>query len=157
MHLYMLASLYASSKCKHMNILKSFVLSAGILIAGSMAAQAQIYVTIRPARPVYTRPAPPQPYYIWIDEEWSGQGNSYEWRGGHWAPPPPMGYRYRPGRWHHSSHGYRWIPGRQYKGTPRIHSRNNNHNVKQNKNRQHQNNGNKGNGNRGNGNNGRNR
>lgn len=144
--LYKLALQSANRKCKDMNKIKSIILFAGLLVAGSMAAQAQIYVSIRPARPVYTRPAPPQPDYIWIDEEWNGQGNSYEWRGGHWVPPPPMGYRYRPGRWHHSRQGYRWIPGRQYKGAPRTGVRSNNHNVKQNKNRLHHNKGNRGNG-----------
>jgi hypothetical protein len=136
-----------------MNKFKRIVLFAGLLIAGSIAARAQIYVTVRPVRPVYTRPAPPQPDYIWIEEDWNGHGNSYEWRGGHWAPPPPMGYRYRPGRWHHSKHGYRWVSGRQYKSAVRSGVRNNHRNVKQNNNNHNNGNGNRGNGNRGNGNN----
>jgi len=84
-----------------------------VIIAGSaIAASAQIYVTIRPSRPVYVRPAPPSPRHIWIDEDWYGVGDRYEWRGGYWAEPPTPGYYYHPGYWRHTDRGHVWITGR---------------------------------------------
>lgn len=93
------------------------LLLIGLLAVGStIESAAQIYVTIRPSRPVYVRPAPPSPQHVWIEEDWYGAGDAYEWRGGYWAPPRP-GYVYRPGYWRHTNRGYVWVGGR-WSGRP---------------------------------------
>ncbi len=96
-----------------------------------LEASAQIYVTIRPSRPVYTRTVAPGPGYIWIEEDWNVNGDGYEWRGGYWSAPPQRGYRYTKGHWNHSSRGDHWTPGRWHSG-PRsntAHRKNSNSRV----------------------------
>ena len=82
------------------------------MCCGIFSASAQVYIKVRPARPVYVRTAAPSPRHVWIDEEWHERGNTYEWNGGRWAEPPHRGYRYQQGRWRHSDRGDRWQGGR---------------------------------------------
>jgi hypothetical protein len=93
-----------------MNIQRLFL--ALILSFIVSAASAQIYVTVRPSRPVYVRTVAPSPRHIWIEEDWNGRDGRYEWSGGHWAEAPQPGYRYRQGYWRHSTRGDHWTPGR---------------------------------------------
>jgi hypothetical protein len=82
------------------------------ITCGSSSVSAQIFVTIRPSRPVYVRTTAPSPRHIWIEEDWNERGDGYEWGGGHWAEPPRPGNRYHRGYWRHSSRGDQWTPGR---------------------------------------------
>lgn len=94
-----------------MKRIQNIIAVLAVILSCGFSASAQIYVTVRPSRPIYVRPAAPGPGYIWIDEDWNGVGDRYEWRGGYWAAPPTPGYYYRPGYWRHSSHGYVWKSG----------------------------------------------
>ncbi len=119
------------------------LLALAIVLTGTISGvSAQIYVSIRPSRPVYVRSVAPSPQHIWIEEDWNGRGDRYEWSGGYWAAPPQPGYRYRQGHWNHSSRGDRWTPGRWDNGRPRGHG-NNGHGNNGHGNKGHGNNGNK--------------
>jgi len=95
-----------------MKVMQKMLLVFVITAGSALAASAQIYVTIRPSRPVYVRPAPPSPRHVWIEEDWNGVGDRYEWHGGYWAEPPTPGYYYRPGYWRHTDRGHVWNSGR---------------------------------------------
>ena len=87
----------------------------GLVIAMSCSiyeASAQIYVNVRPARPVYVRSVAPSPRHIWIDEDWQEVNGTYVFIGGHWAEPPQADYIYESGHWGHTNRGHRWEPGR---------------------------------------------
>jgi hypothetical protein len=75
-------------------------------------SNAQIYVTIRPARPVVVnRPSQPGPDYIWVDEDWRAGNNRYEWAGGHWVARPRQEAVWVPGHWDRQDRGEYWVPG----------------------------------------------
>ena len=100
-----------------MNLLKKMAMAA--LIAGciveAVAADAQIYVNVRPPRPVVRVTArPPRPSgAIWIDDDWRANGNRYDYAGGRWATPPRRGMAWRAGHWRNTPRrGYVWVPGR---------------------------------------------
>src|SRR6185369_8796404 len=96
-----------------MKRIQKMIVALVIMLSCSIfSTSAQIYVTVRPSRPVYVRPVAPSPRHIWIEEDWNGVGDRYEWHGGYWAEPPVEGYYYTPGYWRHSNHGYVWIGGR---------------------------------------------
>ena len=86
----------------------SLVLAIVLLPTGLFA---QIIANVRPARPAYTRVAPPSPRHIWVDEEWEPRGNAYVFTGGHWVAPPRPGVVWVPGHWRNRRHGWVWIPG----------------------------------------------
>ena len=65
------------------------VILGALLLGFSLAGSAQIYVKIRPVRPVIVRTEPPGPHHVWVDEEWEERNGRYEYAGGHWLPPPP--------------------------------------------------------------------
>ncbi len=94
------------------NMKKAFFILGLALTCGAYSSMAQIYVKIRPARPHYERTVAPSRHHVWIDEDWQPRGNTYEFRGGHWAEPPRHGQRWSNGRWKHSRHGDEWRPGR---------------------------------------------
>jgi len=75
-------------------------------------ASAQIYVNVRPIKPVVVRIEAPTPRHVWIDEDWMERDGHYVWSGGHWEAPPHNGYRYTKGYWRHSGHGHAWHAGR---------------------------------------------
>lgn len=102
--------------------MKKIILMCLLAVAtGFTSSQAQIYVSIRPARPVFARPVAPAPNYIWIEEDWDGVGADYRWHGGYWAAPPHPGYRYRAGYWRNTPRGYLWVRGSWYKPGPGYH------------------------------------
>lgn len=95
---------------KTMKQIQKLFFAIALSVAVSSTASAQIYVDIRPSRPVYVQPVAPGPGYVWIEEDWYPQGGRYVWRGGYWAAPR-AGYVYRPGHWRHSSRGHVWVGG----------------------------------------------
>ena len=123
------------------NTMKFLTVVCFAICCSTFTASAQIYVTIRPQRQVVVRTAPPQPEYVWVDEDWEWQGDRYVWVGGHWIEPRP-GYVYRPGRWRHTDRGHVWVAGRwngnrvaaprpapgYYRGNGKGHHDNGNHN-----------------------------
>jgi len=82
-----------------------------VMSSGAISASGQIYVSVRPPRPVVVRTVAPSPRHIWIDEDWQERDGKYEYSGGRWAEPPHPGYRYEPGRWNHGPHGDTWKQG----------------------------------------------
>ena len=96
-----------------MNKVQKLVFATAIaLFSGIYVASAQIYVNLRPERPVVVRVDPPTPRHVWIDEDWEEVNGQYAWRGGRWEAPPHEGDRYRAGHWSHSDKGQRWEKGR---------------------------------------------
>jgi hypothetical protein len=95
------------------HLLRSGLLAAMLLMA-AVTLDAQIVVNIRPSRPtvVVSRPPAPGPGYVWIDEDWSAQGNKYVWKGGYWAPQPKHGKSFNKGYWKQNKKGWHWVPGR---------------------------------------------
>jgi hypothetical protein len=79
-----------------------------------MAANAQhLVVRVRPSRPavVVKRTPAPANGHVWVNEDWTVQGNSYTWHGGYWVAPPRKGARYVKGHWRHTRQGDEWVPG----------------------------------------------
>jgi hypothetical protein len=68
------------------------------------------YVTTTPVQPVYERPPSPGVGYIWIDGDWSYEGNNYVWHEGRWGTP--RGSRHwQSGVWQKRGNGFRWHRG----------------------------------------------
>ena len=72
-----------------------------------------VVVRERPVEPVYIRPAPPRPEYVWIDGEWFRSHGHYQYRQGYWTAPRP-GRNWHRGHWENRSGGYVWIGGSWY-------------------------------------------
>jgi len=89
-------------------LLMALLLSA-VLITG--CGPAYIAVGTRPEPPVYARPLPPGPNYLWIEGEWVWSSGAYVYRRGYWAPPRSHYHHYIPGHWQQRSHGWVWISG----------------------------------------------
>jgi hypothetical protein len=92
---------------------KSLLLTGAILIGAISQGFSQIIVNVIPPRPrvVVTRPAPPAPGYVWIEEDWQPRGRGYAWHGGYWAAPPRPQAAWAPGYWRRSGRGHAWAPG----------------------------------------------
>ena len=80
-----------------------------ILLAGCRSSA--VVVRERPTPPVYFRPAPPSPAYIWTDGNWVRSGRGYAYRQGHWVVPRQHRHRYVPGHWQKTRQGWVWIKG----------------------------------------------
>ncbi len=96
-----------------MNTLCKGLLALSIFGLSATAAEAQIYVHVRPVRPrvVVTRPVAPSPRHVWVDEDWVPAGRAYRWHGGYWAEPPRPAAVWVPGHWRHTRRGDYWIAG----------------------------------------------
>ena len=94
------------------NIKKALFILGLTLTCGAYSSMAQIIVKIRPPRPPHIeRTAPPSPRHIWIEEDWSPRGNTYEFRGGRWEEPPHENATWVPGHWKQTRNGSMWVPG----------------------------------------------
>jgi hypothetical protein len=69
-----------------------------------------VVVRERPVEPVYVRPAPPRPDYVWVDGEWARRHGHYEYIHGYWTAPRP-GHVWHRGHWENRRGGYIWIGG----------------------------------------------
>ena len=82
------------------------------ITCGAYGSSAQIYVHVRPPRPVaVVRIGAPSPQHVWVDEDWRENNGAYEWNGGRWEAPPHPGDRYRAGHWNHDGNGHQWKQG----------------------------------------------
>ena len=93
------------------NAKKFLVMLAFALTSGAFAANAQIFVKVRPERPHYERVAAPSPRHVWIDEEWEPRNGAYVFVGGRWAEPPRPRAVWIPGHWRTAPRGEVWVPG----------------------------------------------
>ena len=94
------------------NIKKVLFILAIALTCGAYGSMAQIYVNVRPPRPVaVVRIGAPSPQHVWVDEDWHERDGKYEWNGGRWEAPPHPGYKYKQGHWNHDGHGHQWRSG----------------------------------------------
>jgi WXXGXW repeat (2 copies) len=88
-------------------------LLATFLLIGAVTtshAQTKVYVKVRPAEVVTTRPVAPRADYIWIGDEWTVKKGAYVHVAGYWAEPHP-GYIWKPGHWSSEAKGDYWIAG----------------------------------------------
>jgi hypothetical protein len=93
--------------------LKNLICVLVLLTGMSMTASAQIYVKLRPSRPVIVRTVSPGPQYIWVQDEWEPNGVVYRYSGGHWVIPPQKGVKWKKGHWKkYPKSGYLWVPGK---------------------------------------------
>jgi hypothetical protein len=76
---------------------------AGVLLAGSLAAGAQIVVRIGPP--------PPPVRWVWVGGHHRWDGARYVWVPGYYAHPPRAGAFWVPGHWAHRGGGYVWVEG----------------------------------------------
>ena len=96
-----------------MNVFSKGLLALSLFSLSASAADAQVIVRVRPARPtvVVARPAAPSPRHVWVDEDWVGERGAYRWHGGYWAAPPREQAVWVPGHWSGRRRGYSWVPG----------------------------------------------
>ena len=88
------------------------MLVASLAIGAGTAAQAQVYVHVRPVAPIVVRTERPGPAHVWIRDDWNEEGDHYKYNGGRWESPPHEGYRYHKGHWNHDhEHGDHWQRG----------------------------------------------
>jgi hypothetical protein len=87
--------------------------AVALMAGAATTSNAQIIVKVRPPRPavVVARPPAPGPGYVWVEEDWVGRGNNYDWHGGYWAAPPRAGNHWVPGHWVQRRRGWVWMPG----------------------------------------------
>jgi hypothetical protein len=64
------------------NIKRVLFILAVVLTCGAYNSSAQVYVNVRPPRPVVVRTEAPSPRHVWIDEDWRERGGKYEYSGG---------------------------------------------------------------------------
>ena len=83
-----------------------------ICICGSLSADAQIVVKIKPGPAVvWVQSARPGPRHVWIRNDYVIRGGQYEYAGGYWAAPPPKYKNWKEGHWSKRRGGWVWIPG----------------------------------------------
>jgi hypothetical protein len=82
---------------------------------GSMVANGQVVVKVRPAMPrvVAVRPLCPGPNHIWVAGYWkyNRRVNNYVWMDGHWARPRKRGAVWVDGHWRQSRGGWVYVQG----------------------------------------------
>ena len=96
--------------------LRSYVLLGVITLALSMAALAQVSITVNfgpPALPVYEQPVCPDDGYIWTPGYWAWDpdAESYYWIPGTWVEAPEVGYLWTPPWWGWEGGVYAFHPG----------------------------------------------
>ena len=69
------------------------------------------YVTERPPDPVYNRPTPPNPNFVWIGPGYTKKAGKYVYREGYWTSPPNSSHRWIEGRWKQKKRGWVWVGG----------------------------------------------
>jgi WXXGXW repeat (2 copies) len=69
------------------------------------------FVTERPPDPVYNRPTPPNPTFVWIGPGYVKKGGKYVYREGYWASPPNRSHHWIEGRWKQKKRGWVWVDG----------------------------------------------
>lgn len=79
--------------------LRGALLIAGLLLAGAVAATAQVSIGINigpppPPRVVRVLPPTPGPEFVWIEGYWYPVGRHYKWHEGYWSRPPYPGARW---------------------------------------------------------------
>ncbi len=87
--------------------MKTKFLAVALLLAGSMAASARVFVGVGFGYPGYYVPAPPPvvtyaapaapypgPGYSWVSGYWYPVGPRYVWHAGYWGRPPYVGARW---------------------------------------------------------------
>ncbi|HWZ02872.1 MAG TPA: hypothetical protein VNX40_04620 [Mucilaginibacter sp.] len=104
-------------------ITRIFTVMAVVSVAAFTQAKAQVDIGVnlqlnRPAayeRNERERPGRPSPRHVWVNEEWTwnGQANKYIYHPGYWMVPPRDGDVWVPGHWKRRGYqpGYKWVPG----------------------------------------------
>jgi WXXGXW repeat (2 copies) len=83
-----------------------------LLLAGTMAASAQIHIRIGPpARPHEVIGVAPHPGWVWQPGYHRWEGDHYVWVGGSWAEPPHPHAGWVPGHWDRVHGEYVWREG----------------------------------------------
>ena len=81
-----------------------------VISLASCAGSGYVTVSSRPEPPVYVRPAPPHPGYVWIDGDYYYSGGRYVYRQGYWTAP--RGHRiWVSGSWQRHGNGWYWKKG----------------------------------------------
>ena len=86
-----------------------FLVIALFILAG--CGSSRMYVTERPPDPVYNRPTPPNPTFVWIGPGYTKKGGKYVYREGYWTSPPNRSHRWIEGRWKQKKKGWVWVGG----------------------------------------------
>ena len=91
-----------------------FVLAIAMALSGSLAANAQVVVKVKPVRPKVkvVKPAAPGPNDVWVTGGWTYNKrlNKYVWHDGRWARSK-RGQRWVAGHWVKGRGGHRWVAG----------------------------------------------
>ena len=83
-----------------------------IVAAFTSCDTGRLVVKEKPTEPVYERPLPPEPDYIWTGPAYTIADGKYEYRNGRWvAPPAKSNRRWVDGRWKETKQGWVWING----------------------------------------------
>jgi hypothetical protein len=89
------------------------IAACGVLLAGTLAAGAQIVVRIGPPppRPVEVIPVAPGPDYAWHPGYHRWDGHAYVWTPGRYEHPPYAHAHWVEGNWGQGHGGYQWHEG----------------------------------------------
>ncbi|MBC7776139.1 MAG: YXWGXW repeat-containing protein [Phycisphaerae bacterium] len=99
-----------------------FILIA-LLCTGFSFLSCRVVVADRPAPPVYVRPVPARPNYIWRDGDWRARRHTYHWHEGYYTAPR-TNREWRAGTWKQHPKGYSWNKGRWHKANKMKSGRN---------------------------------
>ena len=88
-------------------------LVAGLALAATAVANAQVYVRVGPPPPPVREvvPVAPQPGWVWQPGYHRWDGARYVWVPGAYVAPPRPGVRWIPGHWRNTPRGYVWVEG----------------------------------------------
>jgi hypothetical protein len=81
------------------------------LVIFASCSSGRVYVTEKPADPVYNRPPSPNPSFVWIGSGYVKRGGKSEYKPGHWASPNNSRHHWVDGYWKPKGKGWVWIPG----------------------------------------------
>jgi hypothetical protein len=97
------------------SVMLSFLLGAFSVLATSMAASAQIVISVGvppPPLPDYDQPVIPADGYIWTPGYWAYDDEfGYYWVPGTWIEPPQQGLLWTPGYWGFDNGNYVYYDG----------------------------------------------
>ena len=82
-----------------------------VLIVLASCGSGRVVVAERPPDPVYDRPNPPNPSFVWVGPSYVKKDGKYEYRSGYWISPKKKSHRWIDGRWKQTRRGWVWIGG----------------------------------------------
>jgi hypothetical protein len=94
-----------------MKTIKNILITTALIAISGYSTSAQVYVKVKPGKPIKVKTVSPGKDYCYIDEDWTTKGDSYVWTGDRWEKVPKPEMVWTPGYWVDKKKGFVWVPG----------------------------------------------